>query len=185
MDTLRSAPPRRTFSRPNDDEARAAEEATLGGSPYPTSSGPPPARPCFLVASLGVGQYLGLAVGAFVSLAASLSVSPERPLSESPWLVLFVLVTLSAALSWYVATHHGPGGSTTGSFCCNWSDNADFRRAVADVLVICTGYGAGLAVTASGVPSGGAVVGGGALAAFVVHLTLRRYCCRRDSGGGA
>jgi hypothetical protein len=129
-------------------------------------------------------------VGALSSLAASLDAA-ERPLSANPWLVLFVVVVLASALSWYVATDRrrsvrtGPGGgSTTPTFCCNWRHSADFRAAVADVLVICAGYGLGLGVTSAGVPSGGAVVGGTALGLFAVHLTARRYCCR-DSGSGA
>lgn len=161
--------------------------------PYPTSSPALPRR-CFVVASASVGQWLGLALGGFVSLAASLDAA-ERPLSANPWLVLFVLVVLSSAVSWYVATDRapascrvarsvrsGPGGSTTPTFCCNWSHSADFRAAVVDVLAICAGFGLGLGVTSADVPSGGAVVGGTALGLFAVHLTARRYCCR-DSGG--
>ena len=182
MDTLR--PESRTakgpsFSRPND-EASLEAGGGIGSAPYPTSSPPEPRR-CFLVASAAAGQWLGLAVGGFVSLAASLEPA-ERPLSHNPWLVLFVLVVLAGAVSWYVATRTGPGGSTTPTFCCNWSQSADFRAAVADVLVICAGYGLGLAVTSAGVPSGGAVVGGTAVGLFAVHLTVQRYCCR-DSGG--
>jgi hypothetical protein len=182
MDTLRPEPRAAkglSFSRPNDESLEAG--GGIGSAPYPTSSPPEPRR-CFLVASAGVGQWLGLGVGGFVSLAASLEPA-ERPLSANPWLVLFVMVVLSGAVSWYVATRSGPGGSTTTpTFCCNWSHSADFRAAVADVLVICAGYGLGLGVTSAGVPSGGAVVGGTAVGLFVVHITAQKYCCR-DSGG--
>ena len=155
MDTIRPgsrAATASSFSRPNDEVSLEAGGG-IGAAPYPTSSPPEPRR-CFLIASANVGQWLGLAVGGFVSLAASLEPA-GRPLSASPWLVLFMLVVLSSAVSWYVATRSGPGGSTTTpTFCCNWANSADFRAAVADVLVICAGYGLGLGVTSAGVPSG-------------------------------